>query len=383
MLNPQSKIKMLIIGVHLSSEGYPNVRYRIQDFRHSDWLDLTEINVPMWKNNVPSKHHKLRFISGLFRASYAHLSVIIKYLLHGRANLAYVPYPSVFTGLILGFLPRIFRPKTIVLDAFISLYDTVVNDRKLLPPSSLISIILKYIEKRAYSCADLIIVDTLDNVSYLCREFSLSKNKVVDIPLSTNEKNFQPQPYLANHTVCQVLFVGTFIPLHGLETILSAAILLKNERNIIFKIIGSGQTSAEIELIVKKGEANLEWICTWQSPESLAKMIQESDICLGIFGAGGKTQRVCPLKLYAYAACGRAIITGDTKWTRKVRKKLAYEPFETVTVDNGIALANSIKKLSNSPAYRQQLAQNSQRYYEQQLCNNIALSRLKSLLYEE
>jgi len=380
MQKPSTKTKLLVLGVHLNSEGYPNVRYRIQDFREAPWLEVTEINTPMWRKGVKSKHNKLRFISGLFRAAYAHLLVTIKYLLHGHAALVYIPYPSIFMGLILGILPHSFRPNRIVLDTFISLYDTVVNDRKLLSPRNRLSILLKRLEAKAYACADLIIADTPQNVSYLCREFRLIERKVIDVPLSTNEQSFQLQPYQPNKKICRVLFVGTFIPLHGISTILAAASSLKDCPNILFQIVGTGQTASAIENVVKKGAANLEWVHSWQTPEALAEMIRKSDICLGIFGSGKKTQRVCPLKLYTYAACGRAIITGDTEWARYAENKLDYKPFETVTVNDSAALANRIRQLTGSIEYRRQLAENSRKFYEDQLCNKIALSQLKILL---
>ncbi len=381
-IKPVTKKKLLVLGVHLNSEGYPNVRYRIQDLKETPWLEITEINTPMWKKTISSKHSKLRFIFGLFRAVYAHLSVTIKYLLHGQADLVYIPYPSVFMGFIFGLLPRTVRPKRVALDAFISLYDTVINDRRLLSPQNTLAILLKHIEKRAYLGADFIIVDTPQNVFHICETFNLPKNKVIDIPLSTNEKNFQLRPYRPNKKECTVLFVGTFIPLHGVSTILAAATNLRDQTNIMFQIVGTGQTASAIKAVVEKGAANLEWIHTWQTPEVLSNMIDKADICLGIFGSGEKTQRVCPLKLYSYAACGRAIITGDTEWTRHAEKNLGYKPFETVPVNDGTALANKIKQLADSLEYRRKLAENSSKFYQDHLCNKIALSRLETLLFD-
>ncbi|GMQ83464.1 MAG: glycosyltransferase [Gammaproteobacteria bacterium] len=374
------KTELLVLGVHLDSEGYPNVRYRIQGFRQSARLAITEINVPMWRESVRERAGKRRFVPGLFRAVYAHLSVGIKYLLLGRATQVYVPYPSVFVGLILGLLPRAVRPDRIVLDAFISLYDTVVNDRKLLSSGNWLSILLKRMEKAAYSSADLVIVDTPQNAAYLCREFGLPENKVVDVPLSSDEQNYQLQPYLPNDEVCRVLFIGTFVPLHGVSTILTAAQRLEKYRNIQFKIIGDGQTAAVATEMLHDGMSNVVWERDWKTPSELARLISEADICLGIFGTGGKAQRVCPLKFYAYAACGRPIITGDTEWTQHAGKDLSYEPFETVPVCDGAALADRIKQLAGSLEHRRQLAENSRRFYAEQLCNEIALSRLEVLL---
>lgn len=378
---PKESTQLLVLGVHLDTEGYPNVRYRIQDLKTADWIEITEINVPMWGKGAKNKYSKTGFVWGLFRGIYAHLLVLIKYLLHGRATKVYIPYPSVFIGFFLGILPRFIRPDQIVLDAFISLHDTVVNDRKLLSPGNWLSVLLKRIEKAAYSFADHVIVDTPQNVAYLCSEFTLPENKVIDVPLSTNEEYFRLQPYFPDDEVCQILFIGTFVPLHGITTILAAAQRLKECRNIQFTIIGDGQTAAEVAGMVDGGAANLRWERNWKTPSELADLIHGSDICLGVFGGSEKAQRVCPFKLYNYAACGRAVISGDTEWARHARKDLSYAPFEVVPVNDSEALANQIMHLASSPEHRQQLAENSRMFYEEFLCNEVALSRLELLFH--
>ena len=62
--------------------------------------------------------------------------------------------------------------------------------------------------------------------------------------------------------------------------------------------------------------ANVEWERGWQSAEALAAAIRAADICLGIFGAGDKAQRVWPLKNYSYIAVGRDLISDDTPEAR-------------------------------------------------------------------
>jgi glycosyltransferase involved in cell wall biosynthesis len=380
---PKEKTQLLVLGVHLDSEGYPNVRYRIQDFRKAEWLEITEINVPMWRKNTRFKHSKGGFLRGLFRAAYTHLSVIIKFLLHRRVPRVYIPYPSVFIGFFLSILPRSVRPNLVVLDAFISLHDTVVNDRKLLSPGNWLSILLQRIEKKAYSFADLIIVDTPQNASYFCNEFTLPESKVVDVSLSTNEEHFVFEPYLPDDGACQVLFIGTFVPLHGITTILAAAQILKECRNIQFKIIGDGQMAESVAKILDDEAINLIWEREWKTPSELADLIHKSDICLGIFGESDKAQRVCPLKMYAYASCGRAIISGDTEWAEHIRKDLTYEPFVTVPVNDAGALAERIKQLASSQQYRQQLAENSRRLYEENFNNEVALSKFEIIFRED
>lgn len=376
-----NKIDLLIAGVHLKSPGYPNVRYRIQGLKAANWTNTAEINIPMWNGDTYSQPGKKYRTTELLRAIYSHIAVTLKYVFHGSPSLLYIPYPSVFVGFIIGMLPRKLKPGKIVLDVFISLYDTAVNDRKLLTPQNWLAILLKKIEQKAYSSADMIIVDTPQSASFLCREFNLPSTKVHDVPLSTDEQSYVPTNYTPGRE-CNVLFIGTFIPLHGLTAILEAASILQNEQHIHFQIVGDGQTASEMELAIKNSVIDLDWIREWQSVEKLSELISRADICLGIFGEGDKAQRVCPLKLYAYAACGRAIVTGETSWSLQTKEALSYTPFETTPVNNGAALAKKVMELSNSPERRIKLAKNSRKFYEERLSNRVALEKLKKHFIE-
>ena len=48
----------------------------------------------------------------------------------------------------------------------------------------------------------------------------------------------------------EILFFGTFIPLHGIDTIVKAANILKDQKDILFTICGDGQTKPEVEKLV-------------------------------------------------------------------------------------------------------------------------------------
>lgn len=372
------KERVFILGVHLKSEGYPNVLYRINDVKSCSWCDVEEINEPMFMDHSSVKK------PGWFRFSkavYAHVLVLTKFFLVCRVANVYIPYPAIFVAYTISLLPRFLRPKRVILDAFISIYDTIINDRKLLAPKSLPAKLLKHIEGRAYAKADVVIVDTPHNVSYICEEFNLDKKKVVYIPLSTNETHFVAKPYRKKSTsLCNVLFIGTFVPLQGVSIVFKAAKELLDFPYIQFKIIGDGQASEGIDDVMVKELTNVEWDKRWKTPEELALLISEADICLGVFGDTDKAQRVCPFKLYLYAASARAILTGDTDWSVDTCKRANYTPFGRVEINNSSALAEKIKKLSSSYEDRLQLALGSRKFYEEELSNEQALEKLKVTL---
>lgn len=375
MAHANTQNSLLVLGVHLKSEGYPNTLYRLRDLEASGLFQMSEINVPMWNESTQNRHGFSRLTRNLWRTVIAHIAVTIRYLAARCPERVYVPYPAVFVLFLLSWLPVRFRPRYIVADVFISLYDTIVLDRRLIKQNGLPASILKWIERRAYACADKLVVDTPQNARYLCSLFKLPETKFVAVPLSTDEVHFKYTPYQPFHDVCRILFVGTMAPLHGIETILEAASLLSERPDIHFKLIGDGQDAPIVEAQLRTHMQHLEWERAWQPSHRIAEEISRADICLGIFGAGDKAQRVCPFKIYAYASKGRAIITGDTLWLRDATQ-LPYEAFASVPLNDAVALAAKIIQLADAPALRVKLAANSRQFYEDHLSNQAALKQL-------
>lgn len=382
MGHTETQTDLLVLGVHFRSEGYPNTLYRLQDLEASDLFRITEINVPLLTTVGKIRHGLIDRLAQIWRIAAAHVLVLRRYSSGTYPRLAYIPYPSVFVLFLLSLLPKSRRPTRIVADAFISIYDTVVLDRKLLREGSLPARVLKRIERRAYALADTVVVDTPQNASFLSQLFDLEQRKFLDIPLSSNEQQFQFKPYSPQPRVCRVLFVGTLIPLHGIAVVMEAAQLLVERSDIHIKVIGDGQESSIVQSHVARGNARVEWIKDWCTSKQLADEIAESDICLGIFSSADKTQRVCPLKIYAYASVGRAIITGNTSWVNEATEKLAYKPFSTVSVSNAPALAEKIAWLADNPSLRAEMAENSGRFYREHLSNQAAIEKLSACLRE-
>lgn len=372
MARDSAQDSLLVLGVHLKSEGYPNTLYRLRDLESSGLFRVSEINVPMWNERTQNRHGFSRLTRNLWRAVIAHVAITIRYLVARRPERIYVPYPAVFVLLMLSWLPARCWPRYIVADAFISLYDTIVLDRRLIKQKGLSARLLKWIERRAYVCADKLAVDTPQNARYLSSLFKLPEAKFVAVPLSTNEVHFKCTPYKPSRGICRVLFVGTLVPLHGIETIIEAANLLSERADIRFKLIGDGQDAPLVETRLRT--QYLEWERAWQPSQRIAEEIGIADICLGIFGAGDKAQRVCPFKIYAYASTGRAVITGDTLWLREAVER-AGEIFASVPVNDAAALAAKITQLADAPALRAKLAANSRLFYENHLSNQIAFKQ--------
>jgi glycosyltransferase involved in cell wall biosynthesis len=106
----------------------------------------------------------------------------------------------------------------------------------------------------------------------------------------------------------------------------------------------------------------VELVDRWISEEEYERELTDADICLGIFGATGKAQRVIPSKVYDALAVGRPIITADTP---AIRELLTHgEDVWLCPANDGVALAEAITGLARDQALRLRLAQGARHTYE-------------------
>ncbi len=374
-LKPASAL--LIAGVHVKSDAYPNVKYKVEGLLAHPGLNAQEANFPPALSlRFGQRRGRFAALGTACRLGLAHLRALwaVARLAPGAA--LYVPYPAVFLVFLVSLLPRRWRPAAIHADAFISLYDTVVNDRALVKPGHPLARLLFAIERRAYRSADRVLVDTELNAQHMAHMFALPPGRVFALPLSINETIYAPLDYLPATDACTVLFIGTFVPLQGVDVIAQAIVLLRDQPQLTFRIIGNGQAAPEVAAILEAAQCrNVHWERDWQSAEALAAEIGQADICLGIFGAGEKAQRVWPLKNYAYMAVGRALITAGTPAARQLA---GNDPAPWVEVPPGdpAALAQAIAGLAADPARRLACARGAGQFYQDRLANRASLQAL-------
>ncbi len=179
-----------------------------------------------------------------------------------------------------------------------------------------------------------------------------------------------------------MLFIGTFVPLQGVDVIARAMLLLRARSDISFRFIGNGQSAAQVQaLLAAEGYTALAWETGWQSAQQLAAAIAEADICLGIFGAGDKAQRVWPFKNYSYMAVGRALITARTRAEAALGEQAeGAPPWTSVPAERPDLLAQAIAELADDPATRVRQARAAAAFYRAHLANAVSLAALRRSL---
>lgn len=257
-----------------------------------------------------------------------------------------------FPGHTVVWLARLLFGKHIIFDAFVSLFDSNVHDRHRYGARSIRAWRDRFLDRTSCALAETVLVDTQAHKQYFVEHVGVPETKVLVVPVGASRAWFDAAvPLPGDHTPVIVGFYGSYIPLHGVETIVRAAALLAHEP-VHFELIGDGQEYGHVQEVVRElGVANITFVPR-VSREALIEEMGSADICLGIFGDTEKAQRVVPNKVYECAALGKPIITADTPG---VRETFGEEELVLVPSGSPEALADAIRGLAADPALRQRI----------------------------
>lgn len=380
--------RVQVLGVTQVNDSYPNVKYKLAALEQLLGESYVEFVVPLDKKNASQG-----FFSALgssqavfvWRLLTGHIKVLLHSLQH-RAKSVYVCYPGIFLAAWLGlpFMRR--RYPLMYLDAFISLYDTVVFDRRLLRESGLLAKLLYRLEKRAFTSATVVIVDTPENAQYYSELFDIPQDSFFAMPLSI-------PPLLPGKTKADTqqsgrircVFVGTFVPLQGIRTIVEAAKLLADDSEIDFVFVGDGQDANYLqEFMANSPESHVTWHRGHFPTQFVVDEIGSADICLGIFGDGAKSQRVLPYKIYYYLALGMPIITASTLTSKRIlaecHDRENHAPMLLVPPGDAQSLANALRQLRDNPVEFANTGNAGANYYHRALSDAAIQRSLQNMI---
>lgn len=331
--------------------GKPRVRILLRGLRENG-VEVIECHKEVWsgiedKSQIKGFARKLRL---LFIWLSAYPSLIWRFLRLPKHDAVVIGYLGQLDVLVLWPFARL-RGVPIVWDAFLSLYNTVVEDRQMVRSNSPLAWALWGWEWLACKAADILVLDTNEHGRYFIETFGVPAEKVKRVFVGAETDIFKPsydiqldasQPFT-------VLFYGQFIPLHGVDTIVRAAKLTETE-GIRWVIVGTGQELPRIlTLIDELKPINLE-IIEWIPYKELVNWLYKSEVCLGIFGATEKASRVIPNKVFQIIAADRPLITIETPAIRELVKSSASITLIPPNDAKALALAVLNKRHSSATA---------------------------------
>jgi glycosyltransferase involved in cell wall biosynthesis len=284
----------------------------------------------------------------------------------------FAAYPSSVPAMIARFISK----KPVIIDAFYSNFDSVVNDRKKYTwydPRSLKMLIFDWL---GVLSAHLVITDTKEHAAYWSTWWGMKHKKMGVVYIGADENMFVPM-HGAKKDHILVLFHGTFIPLQGTPKIVEAAHLCASDPQIQFRMIGNGRDLAPSKKLAEMyGLTHIEFAGMKPLSEINAHLA-EADIVLGIFGDTAKTFRVIPNKVYEGAAVRKPIITRDTKAIREV-----FDEHELQLVDGSPqSIADAIIMLAHDELARARYAEKGYAkvmQYTSKMIGEMLISEIKT-----
>ncbi len=312
---------------------------------------------------------KLRYLLRIFK-------VLINYYFTLIKN--YRKYDILFIGFSAQLLFPFVRPfwrKKVVTDLYVSLYDTLCFDKKLLKPNSIKGRLVKWLDKICINGSDIILMDTNEHAKYIETTFKTPPGKVKSVfvgsRLVNSSYNFKKQDTF------HIVFTGSYIPLQGTTIIIEAAKLIK-DLNIKITMVGQGQEYPKAhELAAKYELKNVEFI-GWVSFIELDKWISTTDLILGIFGDTNKAKRVIPNKIFEPASIGKPILTGDSPAIREI-----FTPDKDILVtrmNDPEALAEKIRWAFNNKNKLVKIGHNGNESFQKYASDEKISNRLEIII---
>ena len=284
---------MRILFLSGRESSYPRNRFLIYALRQSGQVD-----VPVEKGGFPS--------ANLRRSLWVSLAAL-PYVIRHHYDLVVVG----FWGHLLMLPAGIFKRQPVLFDAFVSNYDTLIGDRKQFAPKSLPGNLALGLDKISCYLADHVLLDTQAQIDYFAKQFGVEPTKMDRVWVGSDETIFYPRP--GNTEPAEVLFVGSFVPLQGVDVILQAAkILDRTNPEVKIRLIGRGMLYPQAVDFVKQNQLS-DLIFDAPVPLSaLPAQIARTTVCLGgHFGSSAKAARVIAGKTFHCLAMGKPTIVGD------------------------------------------------------------------------
>jgi colanic acid biosynthesis glycosyl transferase WcaI len=197
-------------------------------------------------------------------------------------------------------------------------------------------------------------------------------------PLS---KNNRVSKRLALEKKFVIMYVGTITlsSFEALERFIEVANLLKEEKDIVFAIVGEGiKKESLIEKVQELGCSNVKFF-PLSPQEDLPYILASSDLLIVPLDVG-KSQLSVPSKLYIFMAAGRPILglaPEDSEITRIINQaKCGF----SLKPENINEIVKAIKDLKSSKILRENFGKNARKYVEKNLAKEKILNIYESLL---
>lgn len=326
-------------------------------------VDVVECHVPLWQgtsDKIAVARYGRRWPALLLRALRAYAALLRQFRGVSDCDVLVLGY----MGQVDAFPARILanqRQIPLVLDVFMSI-SLITRERRLATPGDALDRIVSWVEHRACRLADMVWLDTPLYAEYFQQRYGFPTSTFRLIPTGADDRYFYPVASTpTKERPFTVSYVGKYVPLHGIPTVIQAAALLRDE-GVRFEMIGDGDARPAAVALARELGADNVTFAGWVEKTQLARRLAHSDVCLGVFARQRQGMITIPNKLYEGMAMRKPVITGCT-----LAVEAAFESGRhllLVPLEDPSALADAIRRIRDDAALRSRLAEEGYREYQ-------------------
>lgn len=242
---------------------------------------------------------------------------------------------------------------------------------------SLIYKILYSISRSTYNKADLITVSSKSFKKYFEQVLKIRHdNKGLIYWPSYAESTYENINYEKND-IFDLVFAGNIGPAQSVETIIEAANILKNNKKIMFHIIGDGLNYSNCIKLKEKYKLTNVKFYGYHNVNDMPKYYKKADAFLITMVNNEVVNNTLPAKVQSYMVAGKPIIGAISGEVKKVIEEancgLCCESLDYR------ALSKIILRASKNKDILQKWSKNSKEYYEKNFKKNICMDNLEKL----
>ncbi|PSL38920.1 glycosyltransferase involved in cell wall biosynthesis [Labedella gwakjiensis] len=232
-----------------------------------------------------------------------------------------------------------------VVDGFIGLHETEIEDRHNASARSLKARVYRLIDLIARKFADVFLIDTEVRAAavrpFIRRNATALSLPVGAPPWATPVKSDTEVPPL------RVLYYGNHVPLHGLEFVVAAVASLPSNLHVQLTLVGDVAKSSHLVKTNAGGVEERFIIRPPVAPEELRAVIAEHQVVLGVFGESIKAEGVIANKVWQGLSCDRLVVTRHSRALSEI-EPLVGEKLLTVSPGSPADIASALTQVSMS-----------------------------------
>ena len=172
-----------------------------------------------------------------------------------------------------------------------------------------------------------------------------------------------------------VSFAGIMGYSQDLETVLHSARILKDQKDIVFLMVGDGVEKSKLQKLAQENQLDNVLFLPMQPKDKYPEVLLASDLCLATLRQEVKTP-VVPSKILSIMAAGRPVLASLPLDGDAPRLIAEAQCGSAIPPSDPDAMAQAIRQLADRPECRERLGASGRLYAER----HLSLSRGAEIL---